>query len=102
MGSRGSRRDYDGLLVPLLKVVNLADLLLAELLVGIKLLDELLVVLEFLAKALILILHGPDVVTLVKSGWDPGRAAQVRGDAEGGQAAGDGGQVDRDDRMQHG
>jgi hypothetical protein len=86
MGSRGSRRDYDGLLIPLLKVVNLADLLLAEFLVGIKLLDELLVVLEFLAKTLILILHGPDVVTLVKSGWDPGRAAQVRGYANGDKA----------------
>jgi len=81
-----SRRDDNGLLVPLLKVVDLTDLLLAEFLIGVELLDELLVALEVFTEALILILHGPDLVALLKSSGNPGRAAQVRGYAEGDKA----------------
>jgi hypothetical protein len=44
------------------------------------------VALEIFPKALILILHGADVVALIESGWDPGRAAQVRGYADGDKA----------------
>src|SRR5450755_2224518 len=88
-GSAGrwrSGRDDNGLLVPLLKVVNLADFLLAEFLVGVEFLNELLVAPEFFAKPLVLILHGTDFVALIKGGGDTGRAAQVRGYAEGDQA----------------